>query len=63
MILWMLTLLMFIFTLINLLFLRPLAEPGRTPATAVCIPMRNESRHVDRLISNLKQAIPEGTHV
>ena len=63
MILWLLTLSMFIFTLINLLFLRPLAEPGRTPATAVCIPMRNESRHVDRLISNLKQGIPDGTHV
>ena len=63
MILWLLTLSMFIFTLINLSFLRPLADPGPTPATAVCIPMRNESRHVERLILNLKQAIPEGTHV
>ncbi|WP_215145012.1 glycosyltransferase [Exiguobacterium qingdaonense] len=63
MILWLITLFMLIFTIVNLLFLRPLSSPGQTPATAVCIPMRNESRHVDNLISNLKTAIPEKVHV
>ena len=63
MILWFVTLFMLIFTLVNLAFLRPLAKPGKAMATAVCIPMRNESRHVDRLITNLQMAIPENTHV
>lgn len=51
------------FTLVNLMFLRPLAAPATTPAIAVCIPMRNESRNVKKLISNLQRALPERAHV
>lgn len=63
MLLFIITFCMLVFTLINLMFLRPLADPGKTVATAVCIPMRNESRNVDKLITNLKGALPENSHV
>lgn len=55
--------LMFSFTAINLLFLRPLSAPGRVPNTAVCIPLRNEERNVRKLINNLKLALPDGVRV
>ncbi|WP_214828040.1 glycosyltransferase [Exiguobacterium algae] len=63
MILFLIALFMLGFTVINLMFLRSLAEPIPSPSTAVCIPMRNEERHVDSLIENLKQTLPDRSHV
>lgn len=63
MILFSLTLFMFLFTLVNVLFLRPLTDPIPTPPTAICIPLRNEERNVKKLITSLKGALTEGCHV
>ncbi|MCT4784160.1 MULTISPECIES: glycosyltransferase [Exiguobacterium] len=63
MILFSLTLFMLVFTLINLVFLRPLTKPVDAPPTAVCIPLRNEERNVPKLIASLKAAVPPGSHV
>lgn len=58
-----LTSFMFLFTLVNLMFLRPLTAPVPTPPTAVCIPLRNEERNVSKLITSLKAALNAGCHV
>lgn len=63
MILFVLTGLMFLFTLVNLAFLRPLTAPISVPKTAVCIPLRNEERNVKKLIHSVKPALPAGCHV
>lgn len=58
-----LTFLMLLFTLVNLLFLRPLTAPIPAPPTAVCIPLRNEERNVPKLITSLKAALTDESHV
>lgn len=63
MILFALTFCMLVFTLVNLLFLRPLTKPVASPPTAVCIPLRNEERNVPKLIASLKEAVPRESHV
>ncbi|MCC5892452.1 glycosyltransferase family 2 protein [Exiguobacterium sp.] len=63
MIIFSLTLLMLVFTLVNLFFLRPLTTPVSAPPTAVCIPLRNEERNVPKLIASLKSALPARCHV
>ncbi|TCI24026.1 MULTISPECIES: glycosyltransferase family 2 protein [unclassified Exiguobacterium] len=63
MILFVLTGLMFLFTLVNLAFLRPLTAPIPVPPTALCVPLRNEERNVPKLINSLKPALTAGCHV
>ncbi|WP_114570485.1 glycosyltransferase [Exiguobacterium flavidum] len=51
------------FSVVNLFFLPRLKRIGEVPQLAVCIPLRNEERHVEKLISSLRAALPEGATV
>lgn len=63
MILFVITSMMLVFTLLNLMFLRPLTAPVPVPATAICIPLRNEERNVPKLVTSLMAALTDDCHV
>ena len=52
-----------LYTFINLSFLPKLSEPVLPPSLAICIPLRNEERNVEKLIHSLRQALHPNMHV
>lgn len=57
------SLLVCLYTFINLLFLPKLASPISPPSLALCIPLRNEERNVPALLDSLKRALGPNMHV
>ncbi len=52
-----------LYTFINLSFLPKLSEPLVPSSLAICIPLRNEERNVEKLIHSLRQALHPNMHV
>ncbi|MGI1806309.1 glycosyltransferase [Exiguobacterium sp. TDN 0502] len=52
-----------LYTWINLAFLPKLSAPVHPSSLAICIPLRNEERNVQKLLDSLEAALTPGMHV